>query len=345
MSPKSFIVLSLMTATALVAALVMIAGDRVYRPAAGAGNAALPGLLGKANDVASILIEHAGGAIALTSGEAGWTVKQRSGYAARTVKIKRSILGLAQLTLKEPKTRLKQKFAKLELQDPAAQGARSKRVRLFDKAGREIGDLIVGKNRPGRAGRAAGGLYVRKPGEDQAWLAAGATDLSRNIIDWLERKIVHVDAKRVKRVVINHPDGEAVEVVKATAEESLFSLNAIPSGKKLLSILDLTSIGKALANLVLDDVRKATDVAPFDAGETTTIDVTTFDGLSVRVRMVKRDAVFWYQIDASGTHEEAAKINARTKGWVYRITDYTASPFTRRMKDLVEDAKPKSRSN
>ncbi|MBL4690128.1 MAG: DUF4340 domain-containing protein [Rhodospirillales bacterium] len=345
MSPKSFIVLSLMTATALVAALVMIAGDRVYRPAAGVGNAALPGLLGKANDVASILIEHAGGIIALSSGEAGWTVKQRSGYAARTVKIKRSILGLAQLTLKEPKTRLKQKFAKLELQDPAAQGARSKRVRLFDKAGREIGDLIVGKNRPGRAGRTAGGLYVRKPGEDQTWLAAGTTDLSKKIIDWLERKIVHVDAKRVKRVVIVHPGGETIEVVKATAEESLFSLNATPAGKQLISIFDLSAIGKTLANLVLDDVKKAADAAPFDPAKTITIDVTTFDELKVRVRMTERDGAFWLKLEASGEHEDAAKITARTKGWVYRIADYTASSLTRRMKDLVEDAKQKSRNN
>ena len=74
MSPKSFIVLSLMTATALVAALVMIANDQALRPAEGAGDAALPGLLQKANDVGSILIEHAGGTIALTSGETGWTV-------------------------------------------------------------------------------------------------------------------------------------------------------------------------------------------------------------------------------------------------------------------------------
>jgi hypothetical protein len=342
MTPKSFIVLSLMTATALVAALVVITNDRALRPTAGAGDAAVAGLLPKANDVGSILIEHAGGTIALTSGETGWTIKQRDGYAARTVKIKRSILGLAQLTLREPKTRQSQKFAKLELQNPKTEGAKSKRVRLFDAAGKEIGDIIVGKRRPSLVGTTGGGIYVRKPGDDQAWLAAGDVDISDKIIDWLERKIVHVESKRVKRVVITHPDGEAIEVVKATAEETLFSLNAIPAGKKLMSIFDLTSIGKGLANLVFDDVVKASDAAPFDAAKTITIDVTTFDGLAVRVRFTKRDGNSWYTVDASGEHEDAAKISARTGGWVYRVSDYTASPFTRRMKDLLEDAKPKS---
>ena len=87
------------------------------------------------------------------------------------------------------------------------------------------------------------------------------------------------------------------------------------------------------------------DAAPFDPAKTITIDVTTFDELKVRVRMTERDGAFWIMVEASGGHEDAAKITARAKGWVYRITDYTASPFTRRMKDLVEDAKPKSRSN
>ncbi len=342
MSPKSFTALSILTAAALIAALGIIAGDRNEGPAAGVGEAAIPGLLQKVNDAGSIIIEYSGGKITLTSGEAGWTVKEGAGYAARTVKIKRSVLGLAQLTFREPKTRLKKNFAKLDLLDPAAKGANSKRVRLFDKAGKAIGDIIVGKRRPSLAGTTGGGLYVRRPGEDQTWLAAGDADISEKIVDWLERKIIHLDSQRVKHVVIRHPDGETIEVVKATPEESLFSLNAIPAGKKLLSQTEPTTIGGALENLVLDDVKKDAEAVRFDPAKTLTIDFTTFDGLAVQVRLIKQNDKFWLKIEASGGNEDTTKITERTKGWVYQIADHTASTFTRRMKDLVEDAKPNS---
>jgi hypothetical protein len=341
-SPKSFAVLSLLTAAALFAALTMIAGDRGEGLAAGEGEAAIPGLLQKANDAGKIIIEHADGKITLTSGPAGWTVKEGSGYAARTVKIKRSVLGLAQLTLSEPKTRLERKFAKLELLDPTTKGANSKRVRLFDKAGKSIGDIIVGKRRPSLAGTTGGGLYVRRPGEDQTWLAAGDADISKDIVDWLEQKIVHLDSNRVKHVAIRHPDGETVNVAKAAPEESLFALYSMPKGKKLISETEPTTIGGALENLVLDDVKKEADADPFDPAKTITIDFTTFDGLMVRVRLFKQGDAYGLTIEASGDHEDVATITQRTKGWVYRIADYTASTFTRRMKDLVEDAKPKS---
>jgi hypothetical protein len=341
-SPKSFITLSILTAIALFGAVVMVANDRELGPAAGAGDAAIEGLLKKANDVGAITIEHNAGTISLTSGDAGWAVKDRKGYAARTVNIKRTIFGLAQLTLSEPKTRLKQKFAKLELQDPDAPGARSKRIRLFDAAGKKIGDLIVGKRRPGLAGTTNGGMYVRKPGDTQTWLAAGDADLSVKNIDWLERKIVNIDAKRVKSIVLRHPGGEAVTITKATFEESLFALEGIPTGKKLISILDLTATGKALSNLVLDDVTTVADAGAFDPAKTITAEFTTFDGLVVRVRMVERKGTFWLTVEASGAHKGAATIAARTKGWVYRIADHTASTLTRRMQDLVEDAKPKT---
>ena len=342
MSPKSFTALSILTAAALFAALVTTASVRNDGPAAGTGEAAIPGLLQKANDAGSIIIEHAGGKITMTSGEDGWTVKEGNGYRARTVKIKRSVLGLAQLTLSEPKTRLKEKFAKLELRDPAAKGANSKRVRMFDKAGKAIGDIIVGKRRPALAGTTGGGLYVRKPGDDQTWLAAGDANISTNIVDWLERKIIHLDSKRVKRVVIRHPDGETLEVAKATPEESLFTLGAVPAGKKIASHTEPTTIGKALENLVLDEAIKVAEATPFDPAKTLAIEFTTFDRLAVRVRMVKQNAKFWIKVEAFGKHQDAAKITERTKGWVYRIADYSASILTRRVKDLVEDVKPKS---
>ncbi len=105
---------------------------------------------------------------------------------------------------------------------------------------------------------------------------------------------------------------------------------------------DLNAIGKALADLQLDDVKK--DSGGFDDNTAvrgmTATEVLTFDGLFVQVRIIKRDGAHWLRLEATG--EEDEEITARTKGWVYKISDYTASTLTKNLADLVEDEKPKS---
>lgn len=342
MTPKTFIWVAVSTAVALAAVAVSLGRDTGYRSVAGAGEKVFPGLLERVNDVARITIENADGKITLENGTQGWTMKDREGYPARTVKIKRSVLGLAQLQLSEAKTRRPEKYAKLELQDISApgtnKGAKSKRVKLFDGAGKVVADLLVGKRRGALAGTPGGGLYVRKPGDQQTWLAAGDADFSGSPENWLERKIVNIKGARVQTVVIRHPDGETVKLSKAAETTNDFTLEALPEGKKVILQFDLDAIGKALADLQLDDVKKAR--GDFDGDTVVATEFLTFDGLFVQVRIIKRDGAHWLRLEATG--EAAEEITARTKGWVYKISDYTASTLTKRMADLIENEKPKS---
>ena len=338
MTPKTFIWVAVSTAVALAAVAVSLGRDTGYRPVAGAGEKVFPGLLERVNDVARITIENADGKITLENGTQGWTMKDREGYPARTVKIKRSVLGLAQLQLSEAKTRRQNKYAKLELQDIGAEGVKSKRVKLFDGAGKVVADLLVGKRRGALAGTPGGGLYVRKPGDQQTWLAAGDADFSGSPENWLERKIVNIKGARVQTVVIRHPDGETVKLSKAAEETKDFTLEALPEGKKVILQFDLDAIGKALADLQLDDVKKAR--GDFDGDTVVATEFLTFDGLFVQVRIIKRDGAHWLRLEATG--EAAEEITARTKGWVYKVSDYTASTLTKRLADLIEDEKPKS---
>ncbi len=344
MTPKTFIRVAVSTVVALAAVAVSLGRDTGYRPAAGAGEKVFPGLLERVNDVAGIVIESAGGKITLENGVRGWIVKDREGYPARTVKIKRAVLGLAQLQLSEAKTRRKEKFAKLELQDLGAEGAKSKRVKLFDGAGKVVADLLVGKRRGTLAGTPGGGLYVRKPGDPQTWLAAGDANFSGTQETWLERKIISIKDARVRTVVIRHPDGETVKLSKAAEKTKDFDLEELPEGKKVTLQFDLNAIGAALSDLQLDDVRKDAGGSGggFDDDATTAAEFLTFDGLFVEVRIIKRDGAHWIRLEATG--EAAEEITKRTKGWIYKVSDYTASTLTKRLADLIEDVKPKSGS-
>jgi hypothetical protein len=349
LSPKTFIALFIATAIGVAAAAFAVSRDRGFTPVAGAGEVVFPGLIDRVNDVASMLVEHPGGRVTVEHGKDGWTVKESDDYPARAVKVRQVILALAQLKLLEPKTRSKDKFSKLELQDPDVEGAQSKRVKLFDRAGKPMADVILGRRRHTLPGTTLGGVYLRRPGNDQTWLAAGGPDVTDERRDWLERKIIDIDGARVTKVVVRHPDGETVTISKPTPEAKDFVLESIPAGKKLISQSGVNYVGEALGNLMLDDVRKSAD--SFDAQATVTADIVTFDGLAVQVLVSKRDGKNWVRLDASAAQleakakdgmpiaDEAKEIIARTGGWTYQISDYAASNLSKRYQNLVEDKK------
>ncbi len=212
-----------------------------------------------------------------------------------------------------------------------------------------LADIIVGKGRRTLPGSVTGGVYIRRPGENQTWLASGGVEITDEWLNWLERKIVDVDTGRVKRVVIRHPDGQTLSVSKATAEADDFTIDDMPEGKKLIIKSGPNAVGTSLNALQLDDIEKTSQ--PFDPKATVSTEVTTFDGLSLKVLTAKRDGNFWLRIEASGegggggdgkAAKEADEIMARTGGWTYKISAYAASNIAKRMENLVEDTKPKS---
>lgn len=347
MSPRTFIALSVATVVSVVAATVAVTRDRGYTPVAGAGEIVFPGLIDHVNDVDKLVVQLPEGRVTVRHGKDGWTVKENDDYPARATQVRQVILALAELKLLEPKTRKKEKFSKLDLQDPSVKDAHSKRVQLFDRDGNVLADVILGRPRQNLPGSTIGGVYLRRPGDDQTWLASGNPDVTDEHHDWLERKIVDIKSKRVKRVVIRHPDGETLIVSKAKPEDRNFVLENIPAGKKLISPAGPNNVGDALNALQLDDVKKSSK--PFDAQATVTTDITTFDGLAVQVLVTKRDGKSWIRLDASVADaakdkdgkiaREAKEIVARTGGWTYRVPDYAASNLAKHYKNLVEDKK------
>ncbi len=210
-----------------------------------------------------------------------------------------------------------------------------------------LAEIIVGKRRRTLPGSVTGGVYIRRPGENQTWLASGGAEITDEWLNWLERKIVDVESTRVKRVVIRHPDGQTLSVSKATAESEDFTIDDMPEGKKLIFKSGPNAVGASLSALQLDDIEKGSPA--FDPKATVSTEVTTFDGLSVKVMTAKRDGDFWLRLEVTGeaggdgeASKEANEIIARTGGWTYKISAYAASNIAKRMENLVEDVKPKS---
>ena len=85
--------------------------------------------------------------------------------------------GLADLRLLEAKTDQADRHARLEVEDITAKDAKSRQVTLAGADGKPLADLIVGKQNYTSDLNGLRGVYVRKPGNAQAWLAQGSVEL------------------------------------------------------------------------------------------------------------------------------------------------------------------------
>src|SRR5215469_18493209 len=187
MQPRSLIFLA--SATVILAGVaigVLASGDRgVSRPPP--GELAFPALAGKLGDVASVTVSHNGATTTMIRDGDSWLVSEKGNYPANAGKISQIVRAMADLTLVEPKTQKAELYRRLELDDPGK--GKSALVTVKDKSGGAIAEAIVGKRRYDRLGGGNDGVYLRKPGDAQAWLARGSLDPSGDPPSWLDRRI------------------------------------------------------------------------------------------------------------------------------------------------------------
>ena len=337
MQNRGFLLLLVATFIVVAAAIfALAAGDRMASPVP-PGERALPGLAAKLGELAWVRLSHGAAKIDFAAIGGRWAVVEKGNYPAAPGKLRQVLLGLADLTLVEPKTERPELFARLDLDDPAH--GKSTDIRLSDRTGQTIAELIVGRRRADRLGTGNDAVYVRKPGTDRAWLARGSLDVSGDIVDWLDRRILDVPAARIASVKLT---GDGATLVLSRAEPGdRFAVIGAPADKKLKAPAVLAEPAGALAALDLADVKPAADQPVPDSG-VAAASFATFDGLTVDLRLYARDNADWLAIAASGkdaAEAEAKAINSRVAAWSYAITPDRAKLLRTRLADLVEPAK------
>jgi hypothetical protein len=334
--------------TALLAAAVLVAiaavalslGGRQNVADAGSGQAVLAGLAGKIGDVAALKISGAGGAVTLQRQSQGWSIVEKGGFPADPAKIRQVLLGFAELTLVEPKTRSAESYSRLDVEEPGKEGGHSRLVEIDDASGKKLGELIVGKRRPDRLGSGADGLYIRRPGDAQSWLAQGSVDLPAETKDWVDKKIVSIAAARIGTVTLTHADGSTL-IIKRDKEDAKFAVEGAPPDSKFKSDAPLAESAELLDGLELSDVRPAAEVE-FPGDGLSRAEWITLDGLTITGETFDKDGTSWLRLKASGSDkaaDEAAAINARTAGWAYAVLPYKSNAMKTKLADLVEAPK------
>jgi hypothetical protein len=338
MQKRGLILLATATLALMVLAVVAIAtGDRGVSRAA-PGERALPALAAKLGDVASVGLKR--NALSLTFVREGdnWLVAEKGNYPAAAGKVRQIVLAMADAMLVEAKTQKAEFYPRLDVEDPGS--GKSTLVTLKDKSGTTLGELIVGKRRYDRLGTGTDGIYVRKPGDPQAWLARGSLEFSDQLSSWLDRRVLDIPQKRIARATLTQPDGTKLVLTRAKPEDS-FTVEDAPADAKFKSETTIGEPAMALETLDLDDVKPAAEL-PVPDKDVVTASLTTFDGLTVNVRLLDKDDVHWAALSASGSgaaEAEAKGINDKVQRWTYAIPSYKATQLKMKLADMLEPAK------
>ncbi len=353
MSPKSFTILASATAVSLALAAWAIVDRDTPVASVQASEPLFPGLLDRVNDVHALKLTEPDGTLTVESaGGGGWKLDEKGGYPVQPQRVRELVLGLANLQLVEAKTADPKLLKRLELEEPGSEGAKSRRIELDGADGKPLAAAIIGKPKPGLYGGGRGGVYVRRAGEEQAWLAAGELELPADALSLLDRDVIDVPMEQVARVTLQPSGGTPIVLQRPDAKTTTFTTDAaLPEGRTL-DAGKVEQLAGALAGLSLEDVKPAAEVTlPADAPRAR---FETFDGLAVDVtvaRLGEGDAAeSWIELAVASTAPAASEtapadspaarvqaLAAKTHGWAYRVTPYIADRMREGLDQLLAE--------
>lgn len=361
MRHKTLAIFAAVTLILTIAAFIVQSG-RVGPTARSGGDLLFPGLAGELNGVASIAVLADGERLTLAREGNEWVITERGGYPARFEAVKKALIGLAELKTFEAKTAEPASYARIEVEDPEDEDAKSKLVTVTDGDGKTLAALIVGKLRFAKGGLGPSMTYVRRAGEAQSWLASGDLDVGGDIGDWIDKSLLDISSDRMRRVTLTPADGKPVVIGRKAGADDKFTVENLPGGAEISSESDVRNRTSVLFGLTLDDVRPAA-LVPFAAKGAGKAEYRTLDGLVIRIDTAKHENRTWIAIEAaldeagrvepdateSGGEDETAKrltlddvkeeveeINQRTRGWAFAVPGYKLDYIRSTLDDLLK---------
>jgi hypothetical protein len=341
MTPTNFLYLAIAAILSVLFAVVSYASNNQWSGGTISGSKLFPALGDNLGKVVRIDVQQGDQKLTLEKENALWGVKDRGGYPVEFAKIRPLIVGLSEASLLEAKTRRSDRYAALELDDPADKGAKSRLVRLFDDKGQPVAEVVIGKKRFESFGAGTGksGTYVRRPGDPQTWLADADLQAPVAAKDWVKTSVLSLDSAKFGTIAIELPGEQPLKLERegGSPEGKLKFAGFPPADKKLKDENAADALARAVASIDLEDVRKLDATPKGDAAGTVKIDGKDQPVLTLTFR--KDGDATWLSLDATGDGEAKKatdEIAARTKGWQYKIADHKATAILKKRADLLE---------
>lgn len=337
--------LAVVAAAAVAGAAYTVTERGVVEPtqSAGAPGALLPGLAARLNEVTTLRLATAEKSWTITRAEGGWSMPEHHDYPVDASKVKRLIVGLANMKTIEPKTRNPELYGRIGVRPVDNAESTSLLVELVaGDPDTPLARLLVGNVKSAATDRKEGEVYVRPPDQARAWLVRAQLDVKKEPLSWLDRDLPKIKPDDIVRIEIRHPGGEVIKISRAGEGARNFEIEDIPEGYKVRSAWRVGSIAGAFELIDFEDIDP---IAERDFAEAVRSTFETAAGILIEAAMLEADQEWWLHATAMpsataadpGAAETGAEaFNARFADWAYRVSSYRGENFNRRFKDLVE---------
>jgi len=337
--------LAIMTAIAFVSLLLALAAlwqQASYGAPAAAPADFFPGLSKTVRGATHIHVVSKAGAFDIAFvPEKGWVVRQRGDYPASFDLIQRTLVGLAALQTIEPKTARPDWLHYVGLDAPPRGDGLL--MTVSDDKGHELAAIITGKSEDIGDTSGATGLFVRRPNEDQSWLARSVIDPRGNMADWLDKHVLDVDQSRIQEVDVDPAGSPSFVVQRLLPSDPDFKLTPVAAGKSVGDPTVPDAVGYAITGFGFDDVRPASELDFTNPTTTARVTTKTFDGLTVTLHVLKSGQDYWAVLSAEASDagkadaaKEAAAINARASGWAYKLPAFKGQLFMTTLDSMLK---------
>ena len=309
---------TLLILTGAVLLCGLLAGYAVWRRAAEGlprytSELFLPGFADRAGDAARIEVVGPNSAFTvIKESPTGW-VLDRGNFPADFDEVRRTLISLAQLSTIAPKTERPDWLTHLSLGEPPRGNGTLLTVK--DAQGAVLARLIAGNSVELGDVNGAKGLFVRRPGENRAYLARAVFPVRGDIGSWMTKQMALIGPARLKSVTVIPPNGQGFTVLRPTPNDAV-TLVGVPATAAVDFQL-VNEIGFAVATFTPSDLRTADGV---DFAGATRVVAQSFDGLTVNFELARRADGIWVRLNAAGT-AQAADINARASGFAFRLPE------------------------
>lgn len=340
MSERLTNILGYLTLFAILGAIwVMFGEDPTLRQGA-RGEPTFEGMAERINEVHRLTVTQGSGAgVTLLRRGDTWQVKERSGYEADNEKIVTILRGVALSERREPKTANIERFDRLGLGDTAL------KISLYDDTDGLLLEFDMGSRKDFADGRSLS--YISQKRDTRSWLVTGLAETSASAGWWLKRPLLSIAQGRVSDVIIS-----GTWLTRKAGDQN-FTLQGLRADETAAGYWVLADPARVISSLSFDDVKALANPL---VEAVSTLELSTYDGLSMLVKLYEIEDGYWAQLSAAfdadarnqgaagelqGAPEdgvaEAAAINELTRGWLFKMSEADARVLLRKRANFLSE--------
>lgn len=334
MKQKSFFILAGVTGLSLLAAAGVMVGGKDAPAFAESGERLFPGLEQSAEDIARLSITEGDFTMSVERRD-GVFVDDASGYPIDPGPLKELVSAMTLAEIAEAKTSDPTRHADLDLAAPDAKDGAGVEVALYGDKGEQFAHIIAGA-RDFTLGGVTGGQYVRRGGEDAAWLVQGRVDPPTRRSDWFDTRLFDVDASDLASVSLTTENGQ---VINMTASDGALSIDPSLMTERAPAENQLGRIIRLFETLDFSDVRAVRDGQ--DAKTGASIEAKLSDGSSITLASLKPtetdEDIRWLRVEIRAGATDGDHGLKDVDGFAFSLSEGESEILGWTLDDLTEE--------